>query len=116
MQEALEVGADDLIIEVLRAMQAAGRHLAVVRAASSDVVGILTVEDIVEELVGSIGDPTGTERQARGPQDLSLGGLRHGFRVQSHPDREVSDLAAGGRPAVAREGYAARGMQWGDMQ
>ena len=57
VQEALAVGADDLIIEVLRAMQAAGRHLAVVRAASSDVVGILTVEDIVEELVGSIDEP-----------------------------------------------------------
>ncbi|MEZ5381775.1 MAG: CNNM domain-containing protein [Microthrixaceae bacterium] len=57
--EALTVAEGDLVIKVLRAMQAGGRHLAVVRDAAQVTLGMVTIEDIVEELVGAIDEPEG---------------------------------------------------------
>lgn len=45
------------VIEVLRQMQATGRHLAVVVDQRGATAGIMTIEDIVEELVGAIDEP-----------------------------------------------------------
>jgi CBS domain containing-hemolysin-like protein len=53
-RELLRVRGTELITTVLRAMQASDRHLASVVDEDGNSVGIVTVEDIVEELVGSI--------------------------------------------------------------
>lgn len=53
-REALEVAPDSLVIDTLRAMQESGRHLAVVTDKAGRTVGIVTIEDAVEELVGAI--------------------------------------------------------------
>lgn len=50
------VDGDEPIDEVLTAMSNHRRNLAVVRGGNGDIVGILTVEDILEELVGEIYD------------------------------------------------------------
>jgi CBS domain containing-hemolysin-like protein len=54
MRDLLWVGVSDRITSVLRSMQATDCHLAVVMNEDETVAGIVTVEDIVEELVGSI--------------------------------------------------------------
>jgi len=47
---------DDTCAVVMRRMLREHRHLAVVRSPSGDIAGIVTLEDLVEELVGEIGD------------------------------------------------------------
>ncbi len=56
VRPALFVDDSTLVIEVLHQMQRARCHLAVVTAADGSMVGIVTVEDIVEELLGDIDD------------------------------------------------------------
>jgi CBS domain containing-hemolysin-like protein len=48
------VGEDDRAMEVLRQMQRRGQHLAVVENADHRVTGIVSLEDLIEELVGEI--------------------------------------------------------------
>ncbi len=48
------VGENDRAMEVLRLMQRRGDHLAVVEDASHEVTGIVSLEDLLEELVGEI--------------------------------------------------------------
>jgi putative hemolysin len=48
------VSGDDRAMEVLRQMQRRGQHLAVVENADRRVVGIVSLEDLLEELVGEI--------------------------------------------------------------
>jgi len=50
------VSTDTEIEEVLRAMQRSGTHLAGVVAATGDLVGVVFLEDILEELVGEVSD------------------------------------------------------------
>ncbi len=56
-RDLLWVDASERITSVLRSMQATDCHLAAVRDPDGTVAGIVTVEDIVEELVGSIDEP-----------------------------------------------------------
>jgi putative hemolysin len=48
------VSGDDRAMEVLRQMQRRGQHLAVVENADHRVTGIVSLEDLLEELVGEI--------------------------------------------------------------
>ena len=50
------VGAEDPIDEVLTELSNHRRNLAIVKNGEGKIVGILTVEDILEELVGEIYD------------------------------------------------------------
>jgi CBS domain containing-hemolysin-like protein len=56
-REVLVVPESKRVIELLRAMQESGRHLAVVVDEYGGTEGIVTIEDAVEKLVGPIDDP-----------------------------------------------------------
>lgn len=55
------VRQDAPLDEVLRALQALGAHMAVVRNEADEVVGVATLEDVLEELVGQITDASHAE-------------------------------------------------------
>jgi len=67
IRPAMEIRPEADIGEALRLFRRGRRHMAVVRDASGRVVGILTLEDVLEELVGEIEDehdeptPAGSE-------------------------------------------------------
>lgn len=54
--EPLVLRADDTVAQALKKFKTGHKHLAVVRDAESKVVGILTLEDVLEEIVGDIED------------------------------------------------------------
>ena len=57
VRDALHVRTDLAIIDVLREMQRANCRLALVEDSTDTTVGMVTVEDIVEELLGPIAEP-----------------------------------------------------------
>jgi CBS domain containing-hemolysin-like protein len=50
------VGPDDLLHEALESLQARGAHMARVVTRAGEVLGVVTLEDVLEELVGEIRD------------------------------------------------------------
>lgn len=56
---------DQSIAEALRHFKKAKRHMAVVRNDQNDVVGLITLEDILEELIGDIEDEHDTPKAQR---------------------------------------------------
>ena len=56
LDDVLVVPETKRIIELLREMQSAGQHLAIVVDEYGGTAGLVTIEDIVEELLGSISD------------------------------------------------------------
>lgn len=56
VEDVLVVPETKRILELLREMQSAGRHLAIVVDEYGGTAGLVTIEDIVEELLGSISD------------------------------------------------------------
>jgi CBS domain containing-hemolysin-like protein len=58
IRRMLQVGVDDLLIDVLVEMQRRRTHMALVLAPNGDVEGMVTLEDVLEELVGEIYDET----------------------------------------------------------
>jgi CBS domain containing-hemolysin-like protein len=50
------VGPDDLLHEALESLQARGAHMARVVSRDGEVLGVVTLEDVLEELVGEIRD------------------------------------------------------------
>jgi putative hemolysin len=56
LRAAAEAGTGETCGSVMRRMLREHRHLAVVRAPDGAVAGIVTLEDLVEELVGEIRD------------------------------------------------------------
>jgi putative hemolysin len=57
-REVLAVPESRRVLDLLREMQGSGVHLAVVVDEYGGTAGIVTIEDVVEELVGSIEEPT----------------------------------------------------------
>ncbi len=51
-----EVRIDDTLVSALQTLQAKGAHLATVVDESGQVIGVVTLEDVIEELVGEIRD------------------------------------------------------------
>ena len=51
-----DVSDSDALPDALSTMQAATAHLALVRSAAGDPVGVVTLEDVLEVLVGQIRD------------------------------------------------------------
>lgn len=64
----LRCGPGDLISSLLSEMQVSGRRLAIVGDAEGRTVGLVTVEDVVAELVGEIADDDPTRRPQRRPR------------------------------------------------
>ena len=58
VRSLVSVGADDEIEDALAAMQRSGTHLARVLDDDGQVIGVLFLEDVIEELVGEIRDVT----------------------------------------------------------
>jgi CBS domain containing-hemolysin-like protein len=56
MYEPVEIGADSSVSDALKKFKTGHKHLAVVKEADGKVVGILTLEDVLEEIVGDIED------------------------------------------------------------
>ena len=56
MYPALFLNADDEVAEGLKCFRSNHRHMAVVRDAEGHVLGLITLEDIIEEIVGEIED------------------------------------------------------------
>jgi CBS domain containing-hemolysin-like protein len=61
----VSVGFEDEVEEALATMQRAGTHLARVVAESGRTVGVLFLEDVLEELVGEVRDATRRDQAAR---------------------------------------------------
>lgn len=55
-REVLSVPESERVIDLLRAMQSARTHLAAAIDSAGRTIGIVTIEDVVEELVGTIED------------------------------------------------------------
>ncbi len=64
MRRMLIVSPDQPVRDLMRAMRRARRHVALVRSADGRLLGLVTLEDALEALVGDIRDETDTE--ARG--------------------------------------------------
>ena len=58
IRRMLQVGVDDLLVDVLVEMQRRRTHMALVLSPNGDVEGMVTLEDVLEELVGEIYDET----------------------------------------------------------
>jgi magnesium and cobalt exporter, CNNM family len=56
-----EVRLSDALVGALQTLQAKGAHMATVVDESGDVVGVVTLEDVIEELVGEIRDAAHAE-------------------------------------------------------
>jgi CBS domain containing-hemolysin-like protein len=56
-----EVGLSDTLVSALQTLQAQGAHLATVLDEGGTVVGVITLEDVIEELVGEIRDAAHAE-------------------------------------------------------
>ena len=50
------VRSDDSLVEALQTLQSTGAHMARVVDAEGNVIGVATLEDVIEELVGEIRD------------------------------------------------------------
>ena len=61
VRDALFVDRAALVIDVLREMQRTRCHLAIVTGADTVPVGMVTIEDIIEELLGEIDEPGAQE-------------------------------------------------------
>lgn len=65
-RDAVHVDRSDLVIDVLRDMQRTGCHFAVVSDTAGEATGIVTIEDIVEVLLGEIDEPDPEDRPGPG--------------------------------------------------
>ena len=63
MDPALRLGhPDDLLHDALESLQRRGAHMARVVDRDGSVLGLVTLEDVIEELVGEIRDAAHHER------------------------------------------------------
>jgi CBS domain containing-hemolysin-like protein len=67
IRPAFEIDPDMPVVDALRAFRRGRRHLAIVRDHDGRVIGVCTLEDVLEEIVGEIEDehdeptPAGSE-------------------------------------------------------
>jgi putative hemolysin len=61
----VSVGIDDPLLRVLRLLQIRRSHLAIVTASDGAPLGIVTVEDILEEVLGDLYDEDDDQAVAR---------------------------------------------------
>ena len=59
------VAADDLLHDALETLQRKGAHMAVVVDAAGTTLGLATLEDVIEELVGEIRDAAHQDESTR---------------------------------------------------
>jgi len=95
---ALFLRPDEEISNALRLFRKAKRHMAVVRDETGEVLGLITLEDVLEEIIGDIEDEQDrphpkrgflkTRRKLRKPGDKETG--RQGDRETRRPgDKET---------------------------
>ena len=63
------VGPDDLLHEALETLQRRGAHMARVVTREGALLGLVTLEDVLEELVGEIRDGSHQEATSSGDED-----------------------------------------------
>jgi CBS domain containing-hemolysin-like protein len=77
--EVLVVPESKRVLELLREMQRSGRHFAVAVDEHGGTAGIVTIEDVVEELVGDVADEG--EERSRPIEEITTGRWRVDARV-----------------------------------
>jgi CBS domain containing-hemolysin-like protein len=87
MREAIFVPESKKVSSLMREMQATKQHLALVVDEYGGTAGLVTLEDVIEELVGEISDEYDTEEEA--PEQLPDGTLVVPARMTLD---EVNDL------------------------
>jgi putative hemolysin len=80
---AVFLGPEEDVASALEQLRKAHRHMALVRDAKGDILGLLTLEDILEEIVGEIED----EHDQR-PRELMARAGRRAARLGESPSRE----------------------------
>jgi CBS domain containing-hemolysin-like protein len=78
-REALVVPETKRVLELLREMQRSGRHFAVAVDEHGGTAGIVTIEDVVEELVGDVADEG--EERPQPIEEIAAGQWRVDARV-----------------------------------
>ena len=92
-RDALFVPETKRVAELLREMQREKRHIAIVVDEYGGTAGLVTLEDLIEELIGEIQDEFDVEEPVVEP--LSDGGIRVSARM---PVDEVNELIDGELP------------------
>ena len=85
-RDVLVVPESKRVLELLREMQRSGRHFAVAVDEHGGTAGIVTIEDVVEELVGDVADEG--EERPQPIEEIAAGRWRVDARVP------VTDLQA----------------------
>ena len=93
-RKALFVPDTKVVSELMRQMQESRVHVAVVSDEYGGIAGLVTIEDLIEELVGDISDEY--DRELGGIEDLGAGSFRVSPRVtldelSEHCDMELED-------------------------
>jgi CBS domain containing-hemolysin-like protein len=78
MRRMLIVSPDQPVRDLMRAMRRARRHVALVRSDSGQLLGLVTLEDALEALVGDIRDETDTETEVAVNSDADRFGRTDG--------------------------------------
>ncbi len=90
MRDVLFVPESKAADELLRELQAASVHLAVVIDEYGGVAGLATIEDLLEEIVGPISDEY--DQEAPEAEELDAGKWRVSARMHLHSLSELVDL------------------------
>jgi CBS domain containing-hemolysin-like protein len=88
---AIFLKPDETVSNALRLFKKSHRHMALVRDDDGKIHGVLTLEDVLEEIVGDIEDehdrPTPRLKLVRRPRLANI--VRQGGPIKSHPERRT---------------------------
>ncbi len=108
MYPALFVSPDDSVARLLSTLKRDRRHLAIVRDEEGRLLGIVTLEDILEEIVGEIEDEHDVPQRAADVRSRRMAITRQ--RLLTRARRRLARLqGAGGRAGDSRDAGAASG-------